>query len=194
MLTANPRTKLNYNPEFTGPIEGYVTNFLKRNFWRVEATMEYEDVLQEAYIVFLRTSRKYSVAEAKHFMSLYKTAWANAFVDLANHDSKLRTIPCLSSVTLDDEDEAGSGYDTMGDTDNAGGLLIALEQAPREVREVIRLLVSAPVELLDMAHRAWKGNGKNIANGNHLINQALGRPSGTDSIGPVERYFTESSV
>ena len=190
MSAAKLRTKLNYRPQFKGAIEGYLVNFLRRNYWKVEASMTCEDVMQEAFIVFLRVSRKYEdVTEAKHFMSLFKTAWSNQFTNLAVADSELREFPCLSQVGAEDQEEQEGVYEAAGELDCGGAVLIALEQAPSEVKEVIRLLVSAPVELLEMIHAAWRGSGKHVGTGNNLINRALGRPHGTDSINAVRNYF-----
>lgn len=184
------RVKLNYRPAFTGPIEGWLTNYLKKNYWRVDGYYEYEDVFQEAYIVFLRVSRKYPEVEARHFMSLFKTAWSNKFTDMTNVTSLNRAATPLPEQDSGEE----SGYEVVGDLDNSGALLIALEQAPSEVRQVLKLLLAAPLEILELAQSCWRSNGKNSADGNNLINEALGRPKGTDSIGAVVTYFTNPAV
>ena len=75
---------------FTGPIEGYVKNFLKRNQWKVQHTLDFEDCVSEAKLTYIRLIRRLEknnskVENAKHFMSLFKTAWGRYFIDLANN-------------------------------------------------------------------------------------------------------------
>ena len=180
-----PRIQLNHQPTWKGSLEGYTKNFLCRNYWRVESSMTPEDCESEAYLVFSRLSVKYSVAEPKHFMALYKTALHNRFTDLANEDSILRN---LHSLDLEDSDEH-LHHEVYGDLDNNGGLLVSIAQAPNEVMQVLRLLLVAPIEILELARNAWKGNGRNVEEGNNVINEALGREKGTDSIGIVREYF-----
>jgi hypothetical protein len=184
-LTVRPRTKLNHIPVWKGSLEGYTTNFLKTNYWRVESSMTYEDAESEAFLVFCKLTAKYSVEEPKHFMALYKTALYNRFNDLANEDSILRN---LHSLDLEDSDEH-SHHEVAGDLDNHGSVLVSISQAPNEVMQVLRLLLIAPIEILELARNAWKGNGHNVEDGNNFINEALGREKGTDSIGLVRTYF-----
>lgn len=185
-LFRNPRTKLNHLPKWPGSIEGFVTNYLKANFWRVESTMSYDDALQEAYVVFLRCERKYSVEEPKHFMALFKTSLVRVFADLSKLDSELRNI---QSLQQEDSDGEPLVFEAVGDLDNNGSVIAAIEQAPSEVKEVLQLLLNAPIELLELARNCWKSNGRNVEGGNNFINESLGRAKGTDSIGAVYQYF-----
>lgn len=181
------RKSLNCDPQWAGSFEGFVTNFLKTNYWKVESSMTYEDCVNEAYLVFLRLKERYSVQEPKHFMALFKTSLCRRFIDLASLDSELRSI---ESLWVEDEyKEFKESRDLVGSLGNDGEIMVALQQAPSEVVQVLKLLLNAPLEILDLARNAWKSNGHNESEGNNFINLALGRQKGTDSIGMVRNYF-----
>lgn len=171
---------------FHGPVEGWVVNYTHPIFWRVEATMQWGDVLQEAYLVYARCCERYPDAEAKHLMSLFKTAWANHFTDLAAKDSRHRTTM--------EADNLASIRDRVGDTENEGQLRVLLRQAPSEVRMVLNLFLNAPQEIVEAltaqppAKRGRKSKA-DLASSNDRINRALGLPLGTDVLKLVRTYL-----
>jgi len=78
------RPQLSFVPEFQGPIEGWVVNFLKRNYWKVAPLYDWDDLFQEAYLKFLVVSEKYpEVVDPPHFMALFKTSFIRRFIDLS---------------------------------------------------------------------------------------------------------------
>mgnify|MGYP001172787994 CR=1 FL=1 len=179
-----------FEPEYDGPIAGYVVNHLKTNYWKVERSMQREEVLQEAYIIFLYCKQRYAgtVTEPKHFMALFKTAWFRHFTDLANKDTAQRV--CISEWQMRKDDDELEQLEVMGETDNAGAMLTLLRQAPREVAMVLNLFLSAPAELLDLAMTTWREAGKREAGGSRQVDTLLGLPAGTDALGATERYLS----
>lgn len=178
---------MSFNAEWKGPIEGYVTNFLTKNYWKVARTCPREDVMQEAYCVFLRCKRKYPhIEEPKHFMALFKTAWYHEFMDLANADTEQR----VEQQPL--ENESGEILESIGELNNDGMLAVMIRQAPAEVNTVLSLFLNAPQELLDLALGSWRStaDGRFKAGGVKHINQLLGLPEDFDSIKTVTEYFT----
>ena len=175
-----------FEPEWKGPIEGYVVNFLADQHWKIARTVPWDDAMQEAYVIFLRCKRKYQVEEAKHFMSLFKSAWFNHFTDMANEDTELRRVGPLP------ESPEGSPYDSIGEVDCDGHLAVLVEQAPREVALVLALFINAPQELLELALQGWSnGSDARCKNGgNTKINQLLGVPREFDPVKAVVDYFT----
>ena len=106
-----------YFPKFEGAVEGYVKNFLKKNLWRVAATMEFEDAMQEAYLLFLILKEKYGPTDTpQHFMGLYKSSWARRFNDLSTVDFRHRD----KLVELTEEEEAYRKEHVIGDADTSG--------------------------------------------------------------------------
>lgn len=181
---------MSYSPEFKGPIQGYVVNFLKSNYWRVAATQQRSDVMQDAYIVFMRVSRAYPDMDTpQHFMSLFKRSWVNHFTDLSNQDTASRALCQLQSRS--DEGESNAlDFDPVGDLDNDGTLAIMLRQAPKEVVSVLNLFLNAPQEILECALRSWNGPDKRRrAGGSEKINKLLGLPKHVDALQAVHDYF-----
>ncbi len=178
---------MSYSPEFTGPIEGYVVNFMKKHYWKVERTQTRDDVLQEARLVFLRCREKYQDLDTpQHFMALFKRAWANEFIDLANADTASRVL-----VQPPVDRETGEQItDLYGESDNDGSLSVMLRQAPAEVTMVLNLFLSAPQEILDLALGSWKGRDKRCrTGGSKRICKMLGLPQELDVLKLVEDYF-----
>lgn len=182
---------LHKRPRFNGPIEGYVVNQLRSNFWRVERSMEREDVLQEAYIVFLRVQAKYPDVEmGPHFMALFKIAWHNQFTEFTNEDTKLRALVAMPTHRGEDGDD-GAEVEQLGSLDMDGALGVAIEQAPSEVKAVLNLFLNAPTEILETALRGWNGrNKKERTGGSKRICQLLGLDPNLDVLAMTEAYFT----
>jgi len=179
---------MSYKPEFKGPIEGWVVNQLKTQYWRVAGTMGRDDVMQEAYLVFLRCQRKYpEIDTAKHFMALFKTAWSRQFTDFANADTASRIITEMPRVRIDDDYVE---LEPVGALDNDGYLAVLLREAPREVNMVLNLFLSAPQEIIEVALGSWNGRDKRCkTGGSRKINQMLGLPPDLDVLKLTEEYL-----
>jgi hypothetical protein len=179
-------TARSYNPQWDGFIEGYVTNYLHQNYWRVQHYMEYEDVVQEARVVFYRVKNKYGKLEhPKHFMALFKTSWVREFTDLANAATKVSEASYEMGNTEQDE-----FMDVLcGDLENDGMLSIMMQQAPEEVKKVLKLFLTTPVEALNQMSMVWKWRGKNIEFGNQHLCEILKLKEGTDVLGKIKEYF-----
>lgn len=169
-------------PEFKGPIEGFTVRFLTKNFWRVQASMEFEDAMQEARCVFYKVIRKYKKArQPQHVMALYKTAWSRRFTDLAHRDNNQRTEMQVAEPW---------SLEQTGELDSDSMLLTMLQQAPAEVKTVLSLFLNAPSELLELAVDSWRGSGHYSPEGNKMLCLYLGYEPGTDIIGIVREYFS----
>lgn len=83
------RVKLNPSAKFTaqwkGPIEGHAVNQVKRWFPSLCAEHEFDDLMQEAFLVFMRCSHRYAgrVDNPAWFMSLFSRALSNRLINLA---------------------------------------------------------------------------------------------------------------
>ena len=179
---------MSHTPLFAGPIEGWTVNYCKVNFWRVQSSMMWDDVMQEANVVFLRCQAKYPDIETpQHFMALYKTAWTHHFTDLAFGDSKLKV---MVSTTLAESDTDGVEFEATGDLYNDGHLATLLRQAPSEVLMVLNLFLSAPTEIIEVALSGWQGRDRRCkTGGSKRICQMLGLSQDLDVMKMVEDYF-----
>jgi hypothetical protein len=161
---------------FEGPIQGYVANYLHRHLWKVEDSMDWDDCMVEAWIVYDRCAKRYPEVEARHFMALFKTAWTRRFTDLARETTKHR------ATTYDPTTDQRAA-----DTDNAGYVCTLVRQAPADVRMVLSLLVNAPSEVLELLSATWASKGAGAAN--RLVCRWLAL---TDNARPLDRtreYF-----
>lgn len=179
-----------YQPIFAGPIEGWMINYNSKHFWRVARSMDWEDLSQEGYLVFMRCSARYPVLDTpQHFMSLFKRAWVNHFTDLSNRDTDLRH-EVSDHIELDDGEII---REPIGETGHNGDLLIMIKQAPDEVRMVVNLFLNAPAELLESALSSWSGEDRRRKDGGSaMISKLLGLPKDRDVIAAVREYFTAS--
>lgn len=180
-------------PSFDGPIRGYVMNYLRKNYWRVQRSMEYEDVLQEAaFLVAYLANRYPDVDTPQWFMTLFKRSWAGHFAELAYKDSDVK-MEVSPSFYADEEGEA-SEFDPdgfVGDQDNAGMLSIMIRNAPAEVKSVVSLFLNAPQEVLDLAAASWRSQGKKKEFGNTMLSKLLGLRGDYDAVEEVVKYFTK---
>jgi hypothetical protein len=184
-------TNRQYNPVWAGPVEGYTVNFLKKNFWRVQAHMEYQDAVQEAQLLFVHLKRKYGCLDTpQHFMAIYKVSLLNEFNEIAARDGKYRKEVSDSQIhATEDFNYVETMMGVTGDTDNEGMLHIMIQQAPEEVKQVLRLFVETPIEVLEQFARVWKKKGRNMEFGNHHLCHLLKIKEGTDLVGKVRAYF-----
>lgn len=179
---------MSYIPEWKGPIEGYVVNFLAREMWRVKRTHTFDEALQEAYIVFLRTAARYTMVETpEHFMALFKTSWANEFTDLSNKATAARQL--VPEMVMTDEEGEQYRREVAGDLENDGMLAVMIRQAPKEVLMVLNLFLNAPQELLELAMETWRRQGKYRADGDKAVARMLGLPADSKPVTQTQDYF-----
>lgn len=154
-------------------VEPYVINFLKANFWKVEGFMDYEDALSEAKLQFIRTvkrlhKRNCVIENEKHLMALFKTSWNNHYTTLSNKATHERFVQTQNST---DDDQ--NLMDTLvGDLDNSGVLLYQLQNAPSEVKQVLRILMNSPTEVIEVMQEMFRTN--HLA-GNSMLCRMLGK-------------------
>ena len=183
-----------YIPQFEGAIKGYVINFMRTSYWRVEHTIDREELMQEAWVVFLVCQKKYygTVSQPQHFMALFKTAWFNHFNDLSNANTKRRTCvyehetaPAFNKDGEVDERQ----HEVVGALETDGVLAVMIDEAPKEVTMVLQLLLNAPQELLDMALNSSHTRGRYANGGSRQVSKLLGLPCDLDPLKMVRDYF-----
>ena len=179
-----------YLPIFEGPIQGYCANNIQANLWKVQPLYDRDDMMQEAYLVFIRCAGKYPALDTpQHFMSLFKMAWSRHIIDLAKRATNARA--CVSATAVDREDGTAYQRESVGETDNDGQLLTLLRQAPREVMVVLNLLINAPTELLDLAQASWDRKQKRgQKDPDTFIAECLGLDPATRPLTKVKEFLS----
>ena len=117
-------------------------------------------------------------------MALYRTAWTNDFNDYAVLATKHR-----NEVSSEMSEEA-KDKQVIGELANDGELSVMIEQAPSDIKLVLQLLLTAPVEVLDMFSSVWKKRGKYRDFGNEHLCEILGLEGKTDIVNKINKYFT----
>lgn len=148
-------------------VRPYVINHLKKNYWKLQSYMDWDDALAEAQLQFVRTlnrlqKRNCSIENEKHLMSLFKTSWSNHFTTLANKATKERFI----STTEDIEQQTLQFESLISDTENSGILSALLQKAPPDVRQVLHILLNAPDDLVHLLQKSFYED-------RHLCNDTL---------------------
>ena len=176
-----------FKPEYPGRIQGWAVNFCSENAWRVSATMELNDLLQEAYLTYLKVVEKYgkTAKNGPHFMRLYQTTLRNRVTDLAWDASEVYT------KTKREEVAEFSLESVMGDSDNDGYLSVLIQQAPTEVKMVLNMILNAPQEFVEVTMASWRRGDNRMSNGGCTrINRALGLDPEINVMQLVRDYFS----
>lgn len=145
-----------WKPRWDPEIKGWSFNYIRKNKWRYEHTNDYEDLMQDAYLVFLKVCEAYPrVIDPPHFMSLYKTSLRNALSDKAReYERKLGLID--EGVSFDPLDP--SSQKSAGEVYGEGPLLALLNSGPPELKLLVNLLKDdTSLEELRKPQRAAKG-------------------------------------
>ena len=133
------RSVLVWAPAWQGVTQRWAASYISANKWRAPRYCGFDDLMQEAWIIYQRVEQKYPrIIEPNKFMALYKAALANWFNDRAcymkrrgTQDAELRTEPleeCLQQPTTPPPELLG----------------LLLDEAPQELRLALELLAKQP--------------------------------------------------
>lgn len=172
-----------YKPEWEGFVYKIADYQVSKNMWRFGPYIDRQDAMQEAYIIFLTLSKKYKVEKPQHFNTLFSTALRNKFIDIAKYSNGYkRNIPkevLYENISLENGVFVEEDSNKFVHNDNNGALVVMMEQAPEEIKKVLRLFFTAPIEavrkLVNMDERS--------------ICREVGIKAGTPIKKMMEEYF-----
>ena len=122
--------RLDWSPKWEGSIQQWAKSFIQQNLWRCDPINEFNDLLQDAYLIYNKICERYPrVIEARHFMALFQRALWNKFHDQARY---MRLKRRVHEDTIKDVSELYA--DRIGERTNAGYLSILLADAPKELQ------------------------------------------------------------
>ncbi len=137
------RPTLSWSPCWEGPTEKWTRGFLQKQKWRCDRIHEYDDLLQDAYLTFLKVYNRYPrVAGQAHFMTLYRAALKNEIHDRSRYMRRKREQHQDTSV-----DASDLCVGRIGEVSHAGNLNLLIEQAPEEVKLALKCIGQNPPEL-----------------------------------------------
>lgn len=82
------------------PTEGWVTKFINKNLWRVAPDYDFEDLFQEALLVYVRVQKKYP--EATNLMPLFMRSFSNEINWLSTLRTRARDLTTAESDISDE--------------------------------------------------------------------------------------------
>src|ERR1700719_3358547 len=83
------REVLPKQPDFDRRFAGWAAKFITKNRWRYESIYEFNDLMNDAYLIFRHVKASYPlITESSHLMALFKTAMLNDLVDKAKYKSR----------------------------------------------------------------------------------------------------------
>lgn len=137
------RVRVKFRPVWAGSVEGWTVNYINRHLWKLQPDWAFDDVYQEAYIVFMDCVDRYPhVVDPPHFMSLYSRSISNWIIDEATRRTKKRTVFSPQQEVAADG-EGVDIFDLVGTSrDESDYLLMCLsaEMGPEPVKRVVEHL------------------------------------------------------
>ncbi len=142
------RSTLSWSPCWEGPTKEWTIGFIRKHRWRCDCIHDFDDLLQDAYLTFLKVSNRYPrVVTQAHFMTLYRTALKNEMHDRSRYMQRKREQHQDLSV-----DAADLCPLRIGEASHNGYLNLLIEQAPEGVRLALQCLLQNPPELRPNGH------------------------------------------
>ncbi len=163
-------------------MEGWTRQFIGKNLWRTKSQHDFEDLMNEAWIVFDKVSKKYADCTEKHLMALYKRALSNRIHDLAYEATRREFVDVNWSQ---DEEASLDNFEAPKQTTNS-----ELLQKVAEAGEIVSKVFTA-------AHNG-KLKPKPLRGGvretfNERFDRVLDLPTGTNSAHQFRQFLREQT-
>ena len=143
------------SPPFEGRIKNHGLSYLRKNYWRMAAASDDEDLQQDAYLMYLRVRRDHpDITKTAEFMRLYRPAlygllvWRSrqCFPNPFNMGEKARCYSLDSVIYANGEQhscsEISESRSLFGILDSEmGSYLRLIQQLPLELQEAFILLI-----------------------------------------------------
>ncbi len=186
------RLHIVWRAEWDGVFEGWTAKFIRRNKWRCDSIDEFDDLMQDAKVIFSRLRHKYpKVVEPKHFMSLYQISIRNYFHDKSRYVRRKRAAGIVDA-TYEDASRTVSYFDRrMSDLTNPGYMKALIEEMPDELKLVLSTLTHTTRRRL----RIKQPKSKLPLRQRESLNKRLCRTlnlTTTDPVGDLYRYLLGS--
>jgi DNA-directed RNA polymerase specialized sigma24 family protein len=118
--------------------ERWMYNFARKNHWRVSAWLDLDDLIQEGWLAYYETRKRYPTAtEPKHIQALFYLVFRSKIENLVRAKTKQ-----IDSPELDDQEESGMQSVFTKELDSPESRML-LFKMPKEIRAVIALFDSS---------------------------------------------------
>lgn len=127
-----------FTPQWNSEIETWTAGRIKLNLWRFDRVEDFDDIMQQAKLLFFILGKKYPIAKnLPHFFTLYKVSLLRMF-----HDKS-----CKKSRSSPDEIIPIEDAVWLQGTPNFGHFNLLLAELPEEMQIVLRALTCGRVRL-----------------------------------------------
>lgn len=197
------REEMQGGPLLDKGLRGWLVNTARENFWRVARWYEFNDLLQDGLLCYVRCLRRYSfldeanptAEERKWFMALVCTSYIRHIHDLANKSSLCAEVLLASEAEFLDETKL---LDIPDNSIFHPVCMSLLAEAPPVIRRLVVGLVS------EVTGNAWRatvrltGTTPRVHYGKRPVRETLNQyycrlagvdPEQTDLRGLVTTYF-----
>lgn len=170
-----------WQPTWTVKIERWTHAQIKKNIWRFDTINDFDDVMQEARILFWKLGKLYPITnEPAHFFTLYRTSLLRSFTDKSR--IKQKSVDCKSSVLEDVVEELG----IESNLQNYGYLSLLLAELPSELKTVLGDLTFGRIRLRVDGSTTSKRHRENL---NMRLKRRLPHLTLVDPVGDLKRVL-----
>lgn len=127
--------RLSYDPYLDAGLKKWIYAQAHKNFWRVAAWMDIDDLIQEGFLCFAICRARYEPENKAHFMSLVKITFLNQITDLANKRTRTPECPISDIAEMGNDQELLENL--AGGEDGDAEIMALLARAPLEVRLIL---------------------------------------------------------
>lgn len=127
-----------WKPEWEPKVRGWALKYIRENKWRFEHLHDVDDLMQDAYLVFLKVCDSYPrVVDPPHFMSLYKRSLSNFLTDRSREYARKQNIIDESVYIPATEELPPAADKSLIPFYDSGPLEALLRNGPEELRLLI---------------------------------------------------------
>ena|SRR5215475_2979158 len=155
-------------------VVGWIYNHTKRNYWRVQRLMEFDDLFHEGLLCAFKCREHYgSDLDAPHYMSLVKTTFFNHIGDILRKNRSISDGPAFSDLVVGNETESDVINRLVEPDDPLAELMLLVNELPEHLYRVIMLYTdNESLERLRKRARVY------IKTGEETLSQRLSRLCG----------------
>jgi DNA-directed RNA polymerase specialized sigma24 family protein len=122
-------------------MRGWIVNTAKKQYWRVAAWYDLEDLVQEGFVCAMICQQRYShIRSQRHFMALVQTTFINHIHTLAKQRTRQLDVPISSEVAERVRDPAEHLVKLAGGEEGDQVSLTLLGQLPIELKMLLHRL------------------------------------------------------
>lgn len=160
----------------------WLYKYAKKNYWRVAAWMDFDDLIQDGYVEYCEVLKRYPQAtEASHKMRLFQLCFRSKIEDLVRANTKQLDDARSDIVEIYDGESV-----LVLDSFNLQSLIL---KAPDAIKQALALFADSKAceELQKPFVKFENGHRETL---NDRLCRLLEQNSTTDIVGQMRMYFT----